>query len=188
MLNPFTSLEESFIRSSLVSKDDQEIADLLERPADEVRAFIDEITGGHASDRDMDVAKAKEEEFIRLQQKSRNRHTAKKEVRPKTIRKKIAAVDLDEEAFFEMKRQGRKKEKETLDKINREREQIKRDRDSRSILKTRIVDYSKMKSVRVDRTTVLFVPIDADPKKEIQKYNSTVANNVLRQKIKDSNF
>ena len=158
MTNPFSTLEIQLIRSSLSTKSDDEIAELLERPVEEIIEMINELTSGGAAERSNTVIEEKQK---REQEKLANK---KKAGRPVNDRKSVEA-EYEKKISkktntIEFKQAQRRKELEARE-INRK-------------FKTKQVDYSLMKSVRVNRTTHVWVPKEMPEKEAIKQYQKNI--------------
>lgn len=144
--NPFSPLEIQLIRSSLSTKTDQEIADLVECSVEDLRQLINEITGGGADERTIDVIKYQEE--CRQEKK-------KKKVKKKVQSHKQQLVDKSKTRLKERKDAENKWEKQRA---------INKGREDRRTYKTREIDMTKMISVRMDKRTCVLVERQATQK------------------------
>ncbi len=162
MTAPFESLEIQLVKSSLASRSDEELAGILERPVEEITALINELTGGQAEARTADISKMIDEKQQAINVK-------------KTQVKKIRHVD-EEKQKEKARSAERFKEKTSRIKIE---EQRKRERDlqfQRRSFKTREVDQSQMKHVRVNRTTYVQVPKDIPDEVAIANYHEHITS------------
>jgi len=158
MTNPFSSLEIQLIRASLANKSDEEIAELLERPVEEIVEKINELTSGGAADRSNEVANLKlKQEEEKLQKKKR----------PATV--KIERKVIEQQYENKAKKKTRSIEFEN----NQRRKQVEAMSVNRRF-KTRTIDYSNMKSVRVNRSTFVWVDKNVPDKEAIKKYNDNL--------------
>lgn len=158
MTNEFSTLEIQLIRSSLATKSDDEIAEVLERHVDDVREKINELTDGGADQRSKFIAEFK------VQQKQEKLASKKKAGRPVNDRK-VIEEDYDKKiskkaSTIEFKQAQRRKELEARE-INRK-------------YKTKQVDYSTMKSVRVNRNTHVWVPKEMPESEAIKQYQKNI--------------
>ena len=150
----FTSLEIQLIRSSLTNRTDEEIAELLERAVDEVREKVKEISEITPEQRQAEVIRFKADKKKRIARK------------PAVIKQK-KQVEKKEELNRTEKQQMQRK------RIIRHEEARKaelRKREERKTFRTRKVDYSKMKSVRVNRQTFVWVDKSISDAEAIRKY------------------
>lgn len=159
MTNEFSTLEIQLIRSSLATKSDDEIAEVLERHVDDVREKINELTGGGADQRSKFIA-----EFKVQQEQEKLANKKKKTGRPVNDRKVIEAAYekkiSKKTGTIEFKQAQRRKEVEAM-AVNRK-------------FKTRHVDYSTMKSVRVNRNTHVWVPKEMPESEAIKQYQKNI--------------
>jgi len=163
MNTQFSPLEVQLIRSSLSTKTDMEIAEVLERPVEEVRAKINEITGGAADERESDVKKYQEE---KAQARIKKAKPAKA---PKIIRKKEAPV--------------KKPEKQVdVEKVWEQQKAQARMREARLTFQTKPVDLTGMISVRIDHRTTIFVKPGTDIEQAKHNYQ---LQRLKQQAIKD---
>ncbi len=141
-MTPFTSLEIQLIRSSLATKTDDEIAELLERPAEEVSAAVNEI-GIDAGQRLADLQLYKDSQV--------------KKAKPKNVAVKKV---VKEEPQLIVKKELRKREQTRI--LNKQEQQRteRRKNEERRRYATRAVDYSKMKTVKVGKGIWVYVPVD----------------------------
>src|SRR5690606_39001890 len=95
-----SSLELQLIRSSLATKTDDELAELLERSVMEVRAKIDEITGGGAMVRN---ARVKEVQELVLQEKRMKQDKLKQKESARKKREEHRLNRLKEESAAKKK-------------------------------------------------------------------------------------
>jgi uncharacterized protein (DUF39 family) len=143
MENQLTSLDIQYLRASLNTKSDGELAATLEVSIETVRAKINEITGGKADERSLRIQKLNEELF-KLDQLQENRKRTKKLKSENTRRK----------------RERRELKKESMVSSLKIQQQIMMNRKIRSetgTKKTRVIDYSKLISVRIDHRTHMLV-------------------------------
>jgi hypothetical protein len=158
MTAPFEPLELQLIRSSLATRTDAELAEILERPVDAIRAKIDEITGGESASRDFEISKRREEADQRIEEKKR------KKVRDGYLKEK-----KQKEITYERKRKG----KDVVQYENRiRREQSPQNKK----YATREIDMSKMKYVRVNKTTHILVPVGTSDQDAIDQYHTNITS------------
>lgn len=163
MTNQLTSLEIQLIRSSLATKTNEEIAEILELPVEKVIAVIDELTNGEAEARLIDVQNYKNEQELKK----------KKVGRP---RSKMVEKGNDDDDIKRIKRPAK------IYEMEQERKKQKDAWEARQKLQTRVIDWGNMKSVRVDSKTVIFINKDDDPKEAIALYE---ANRMIVERKKD---
>lgn len=176
MSNQLSNLEIQLIRSSMATKTNEEIAELIERPVGEVVEFIDQITGGGASARTQRIIDAKSA-IARMEEEKRK---GKAKFKERVQRKK---VENDYEILERHKR-------DSATAIADHQKMLTRLRESRQTFKTRVTDYSKMKTVKVCKGTYVWVPLEADPAEVIRKYNQNRENQrdaALEKDIKNLN-
>lgn len=159
MTNDFSSLEIQLIRSSLTTKSDEEIAELLERPVEEVHEKINELTSGGAAERSLQVVELKQKVEQEKQKKK------KKKGRPVTVKKERIVIEKKYE-----EREIKTKKKVQFDE--RQRRAELENRQTHRKYKTRAIDYGEMKSVRVNKSTWIWVPKEMDEQKAIEHYHS----------------
>lgn len=170
-LKEFSALETQMIRSSLATKTDDEIAELLERTVGEVRAKIDEITGGGSLARNERVVEVKE--ILRKQQVEkvntrRNKEAAKE-------KRRIQAEQRNREKALTDRKD--KLEAERKEAINHQVRKNRQDWERRQTVKTRVIDWSQMKTVKISKGTYVQVPRDVPDAEAIAKYHHNLENN-----------
>ena len=132
-------MELQLIRSSLATKTDEELAELLERPVEEVRDKINELTDGAGDERSRDVSIWKQEQAKEKQKRSR-----KKEPNPDAIAR-------------ETRIQNKKKEQKKAHDQWEKQTTANKFRDDRRHYKTLPVDLKQMISVKLDDKTYAFI-------------------------------
>lgn len=128
----FSSLYIQFIKASLETKTDQQIAEVLEVPAETVTAKINELTGGQAENRNSKLMEA-----IMIQQKEATRQDSRR-------------------AFMEQQKAKKEQRAKEREERKRQEEVMKANRKARETartMKTRKIDYSQMMSVKIDSET-----------------------------------
>jgi len=136
----FSPLEIQLVRSSLATKTDQEIADLVETSVANVRELINEITGGNSDERYRDVEKYQEE-----------CRQEKKKKKPVTVK-----VPTDKQQLVDKTKARLKERKDAENKWEKQRA-INKGREHRRTYKTLEIDMTKMISVRMDKRTCVLV-------------------------------
>lgn len=158
---PFSPLEIQLIRSSLSTKTNEEIAELIEQPVETIKAYINEITGGTAEDRNNDVIRYQQEQALAKQRKSS---------KPK------------ENPHLENKVNSRKKERqEAENQWEKQRAQTKK-RDERRTYKTRKLDLENMISVKLDAKTIVLIEKQPTEKETQVLIDQARINYELRKK------
>lgn len=154
---PFDFLEDQFIRSSMSTKTDDEIALLLERSVEEIVQRMNELTNGAAAERNRDVELQREEDA-----KARKSKTARKDFQKQSKER-------------EEKRQEEHRKLKNVEEANRVRRQ--RQEQKRSC-KTVQRDWSDYRPVRVNHKTLVYIKNGEDPKKAIELYklNESIRN------------
>lgn len=179
------SIEElQVIRASLAKRTNEEIAEVLERPVADVIEAINDITGGQADERNSDILQQREEAASAAVARKQRRSIPTKtnpEFQKEQLRKLERQQLKQRAAAVEDQKYKRAQEREVL-RLKRRKEL-----DARSY-KTKKRDWSQLKSLRIDANTTILIPMDADPEQERRKYHANAANDVIRQKIKDSKF
>jgi hypothetical protein len=162
MIAPFSPLEIQLVRASLSTKSTEEISILLERSSDEVTELINDITNGKAEDRERDVRKYILEQLMVKQSKKSKPDTTLVNISEK--KRKERAVDesrknkrLEAERAWETQRLGYRK------------------REDQRKYKTRIVDQSKLITVKLDDKTWAQVEIQETKEKTEQLIKQTRA-------------
>lgn len=151
MEDNFTQLEIQLIRSSLSTKTDAQIAEILERSIADIRKAINVMTGGAADDREIDVKRFQEEQAA-----------AKIKVKKPAVRK----VKLKSK---EMKKAESPKAEKVRQAWEKQTAENKKKHD-RSIFKTIEVDLNKLISVKIDNKTTIFVKPGTDIELAKQNY------------------
>lgn len=142
-MQPFSYLDIQIIKASLGRKTDEQLAFITERPVEDVRAFIDEITGGESAQRNADAIAYQQERAAESKQ-----------------RKKLVKEIIKEEVESKRARKARERQ-ERLNMEERRRVEASRREDVRTY-KTREVNLSELQSVRIDHKTIVFVKPGSD--------------------------
>lgn len=141
-----------------MTKSNEEIAELLERPVDEIIEKINQLTDGNASQRTSDVNQFKLEQEEKKQRKK------------KAITRKVVTPSVSDDHKV-----ARRKSKEVrLGNAAEIRQAEKRRWEGHQKIKTREVDYSTMVSIKVGDKTWLQVPKGTDHKAAIALYKANV--------------
>jgi hypothetical protein len=140
MKNPLSAVELQLVKSSLTTKTDDEIAELLDRPVHEVVEIINTVTDGKADERTRDVLLYKKE----LENKNR-----------KKISK--SAADKKEREYQRSKKLERERERAEAERQWHAQRESFRKRESRSVFKTRKLDLENCISVKLDDKTYALV-------------------------------
>jgi hypothetical protein len=174
MTPEFTNIEIQLIRASLATKTDADIAEILERPVERVRDFINQITEGGAEARELRILdvkmiiKNKEVEASELRrQKELNLRKRQQEARNRHVR--------DTESAQREEKIEKENNRREANEVQRKRE--KTAWEERKSYKTRVIDWSKMKSVRVSKNTYVWVDKSVKDKDAIDKYYANLENN-----------
>jgi hypothetical protein len=172
MTNPFTNLETMLIRAKMDTHSDSELAEILERPAEEIHEYIDMITGGEANARSNQVQELKDRRHSENLELKRGRGSStSEEARNKRLKSIKETVDRNNERARE--KELDRKQRTIQAEIRKRNEERKRSNDmmnSRRTYKTKTVDYSQMRSVKVGKGTYIFIPKDADIKQAVESY------------------
>lgn len=164
MTQEFTPLEIQLIRSCLATKTDDEISELLERSPQDVRAQIDQITGGGGADRNQRVVDVKT--IIQKQQQEKiNSRVNKETARLKRLQKSKERNEL--KGVYEEKE---RKQRNRAERMSVQQKKQKTAWEERKTYKTRVIDYSKLKSVRVNKGTIVYVPKEMSNEDAIKQY------------------
>lgn len=147
------SLETQLIRASLFTRTDEEISSLIDVPVGEVSEYISKLMGS-----DIEL-----------------RETSLKQIKEDAVTKQNALDAQRNKQYQKQQKEAQKKERirEARVRIIQE-EQRKQKRtawEQRRTMKTRVIDYSKLKSVRIDSKTHVFVEPGADIEKIKSLYN-----------------
>jgi hypothetical protein len=154
----FTPLEIQLIKSSLATRSDQEIADLLERPIEQVRIKVEQISGVAPGERQLDVEFYKQE--LSTKKKPLSIGNVVKEKKVKEVSAKLQ----------------RYRERSAAIRKEHERKKEIAGRTSNRKLKSRNIDWSTMKSVRVNRSTFIYVDKTVDDMDAIKQYEYNQAH------------
>lgn len=158
------------IRASLATKTDTEIAELLEISVEDVREIINDITGGGAQARAQRIddvrevitknAKAKEEARVqKLHRQSKKRR------------------ELTEMQSIEKERESNdQRRRSEVAKQSAAQKQKTKEWEAKRSYKTRVIDYSVLKSVRVNRSTLIYVDKSIPDKQAIEQYYQNRSN------------
>lgn len=163
----FTPLEIQFIRSSLGTKTDAEIALTLECDIDQVHAQINAITGGEALVRSERIQKEREAVMRQLQEKENKK---KLQLEQKEQRRRQAEEKKKMNIQLKIKKQKEADEKRKRINIEEERQQQKKMRESRQRLQNRPLNLDQLISVRIDDRTHVFVKPGTDISKIKKQY------------------
>jgi hypothetical protein len=164
MTNPFSNIEAQLVRSSLTTKTDIELAELLERTVEEVHQFINELTGGGAQDRVSRIDEARSA-VSRIQEQKAAADRRKRETRTKRQetnerrRKEMEGISISEQ------RQRNHAEITAQQQRKRTQEWV-----AKRSYKTRTIDWAVMKTVQVAKGTYVVVPKDMSEKEAIDTY------------------
>lgn len=159
----FSTLEIQLILSCVATKTDEEIAELLEVAVEAITEKIREMTGEDPGERKKGI---EHERLTQAQEASRKRHVAA-ETKARTKRPK----DLEEEWL------AAKQELRRRDHARSEQKELKRKSDvrrweERRSFKTKKVDYTEMKTIRVDDRTMIVIPKSANTTEAIALYQA----------------
>jgi hypothetical protein len=160
--NIFSSLDIQFIRASLSSKTDEEIAEILDKPVALVRTRINEMTG-MAGQRQTEI-------LLKNEEASRKAHA---ELQAKKINRRIREQKAEEhQDKLEKEEKKERKRKERLKHSNIVEAQYvaRQQRNDRRKFKTIPIDLAKLISVKIDKKTTLFVKPGTDIKKVREQY------------------
>lgn len=148
MIEELSPVELQIIKGLLSTKTDQEIADIMEVPAEVIHSFISELTSG-TEERNEQINKIIESRLL-----SEKNVTRKSQVEKEQVVKE---------------KEKRKQQKESN---LREVERIKRSRMRESSRKYKTIDQdlSKMISVKIDSKTTVFVKPGTDIEKIKKQY------------------
>lgn len=187
MTTPFSIQELQLVRGSLSSKTDEEIAQILERPIEDIIEVIDDITHGQATERQLEVVRGREEAT-----RKRIRQKPKKVAQPKKQDAPNVAADREAERQAERKKLAERaaaKEKEKRKAANiEEAKRVMRNRELQArAYKTKTRDWSQYRSVRVDKHTHIMVHKDEDSKEAIKRYKANLPKDSMHQKIRNTN-
>lgn len=160
MAEPLTLLEEQLIRASLDNRTDQEISDLIERPQDEVRMIIEEILGEAAATRNENIVS------------SRNVKSVVKVKKEKPVIEKKKEISRDAQL---------KQQRRSQDQMRAQSKFEQSLRSQNRVFKSKHVDYDTMRSVKVNRSTYIWVGPDVTDKQALEKYQQN-------QKLYKKNF
>lgn len=163
MAYQFSSLDIQLIRSSLATKTNEQIADILEAPLDVVIKKISELYPGSAAERQVAV-KAKQADIER-----------KKIIKEKELAEKKRRKRLREEERIRTEKE--KKDRFSRDSLAEKRRRELATRSDRRVYATRNQNLDKKISVRIDAKTHLFV----DPGADIEKIKKFYAKNVMHK-------
>lgn len=164
MKDHFTSLEIQLIRSSLAIRTDDEISELLERPSEDVVNKINEITGGGAYERNIRILEVRD--ILKKQQEEKTNLRVKKE--SDRLKRQQAAIER-----HSIKRDHEEKEfakRNSAEAKMAEHHRRRAVREASQAYKTREVDWSIMKSIRVSRNTLVVVPKEMTEEEAIEQY------------------
>lgn len=141
----FTPLETRLLRQLMTSKPDEEIALVLDRPVEEVRTQIRELTGGISPYNQRQVDK----EAVRQNRKARAATACRLQ-------------QVNEELTRQQERRlSRQRDQEAAQK-RKQREQPQ--------YETRAVDLSQLREVRIDAKTCIYIRPGQDPVAEKKNY------------------
>lgn len=169
MENDFSLLEMRMIQRMITKYPVADIAELVERPVQVVNNYINHFVEG--------------KDIITCQQRIDEKEKIKKQQKDwKILKKKKAQAEQDDIL-------ARKKELVRI-KRAREHEAIQKRKRAEPVLKTRSQNFSKMRSIRIDHKTIIFVKPDQDleqiRKKYLQdlKFSAPVAANSKNVEVK----
>lgn len=180
----FSIQELQLIRGSLSRRTNEEIAEILERSVEDVIEAINDITGGQATERQLAIDEQRRSQIKPARTRS-PRPSVPKPVNPRIEEEKRRKLERKQLAERAAEKEREKRKLAAQREADRQK-RLKQIADK--AFKTKIRDWSKYRSVRADKNTMIMVPIGEDPKEAVRRYKANVAENVMRQKIKDSNF
>lgn len=189
----FSNLEISLIKSSLTTKTDEELAELLECPVQQVHDYINELTDGNASDRQSDVLKYRAEKAAEREQKRAKssglaaalREKKKAEKQAQKLRERKESEAQKEQR---LKKQGKAKAADISRQIQQNRAAAA-DRERNRVYKTRTIDYLRLISIRLDEKTWAQIEVQDTPEKTqalIDQTRATYEANKTLNKIKNN--
>lgn len=149
MVNEFNDIERVLISQNLVRLTDEQIADIIGKPVDAVRQYINNITGGGTIRISKSQKKQKREKINvpKVKNSPAKKHLVK-------VNKELA-------------------ERQTRISPTQIREKLKADRKmqlEKETFKTQQVDYTKMISVRIDHRTTIYIKPGQDPEEARKRY------------------
>jgi hypothetical protein len=163
-MDNFTTIEMHFLRASLESKSDGEIAALLERTIEEVHDKINEITDGGAEARSVSIQQHREHCFLKTKAAINEKALAKQ--------KRIEEREQKARMRSEQKEKDKKEAREKSARMQTEshRQHQKKQTESRRTYKTRVVNIQELVSVKIDSKTTVFVSPGTDIEKVKKQY------------------
>lgn len=168
----FSPLEIQLVRSSLSTKTNEEIAELLERSMEDVIELINDITGGKAEERTQDVAvfiEEKQREVLRKKQEKKKKiPPAGRNIRRPQDKPKVntrTKERLEAEKGWMIQREA-----------HRKREDVRK-------YKTREIDFTKTISVKLDDKTYAQVEPQETKEKTDQLIALVIANYNLNKTL-----
>lgn len=181
MPDQLTTLDIQFIKASLSTRTDQEIADVLEVPAETVRSAIRDITNGDANNRSAQIEQARAERQLATEQvKAARLRQRQEEARIRQEQKQRARAEKNAERLASQKRtktdlaakekaERRKRENQAVINRNEAHRVQSRRREEQRRYPTRVIDWSRHRSYRIDEKTTIFLPVDMNDRQR-EKY------------------
>lgn len=181
MPDQLTTLDIQFIKASLSTRTDQEIAVVLELPVESVRTVINDLTEGRAQQRDADIEKARMEKELatekikktrlaQMQEQARIRREQKERDRAEKNAERLASQKRTKtDLAAKEKAERRKREKQAVINRNEAHRVQSRRREEQRRYPTRVIDWSRHRSYRIDEKTTIFLPVDMNDRQR-EKY------------------
>lgn len=163
MAYSFSTLDIQLIRSSLATKTNEQIAEILEAPLEDVIKKIGELYPGGVSERQVAV-KAKQADI------ERKRMQKERDLIEKRRRKRLREEE-------KIRTEKAKKDRFSRDSLAEKRRKELALRNDRKVYATRNQNLDKKISVRIDAKTHIFV----DPGADIEKIKKFYAKNVMNK-------
>lgn len=143
MIENLSSIEVALVKSSLLTKTDEELAEVLELPVEQVTELISAMMGEDLKIRISTLARNKQESEMK------NAANIKRQARKEYVKTQKLSDDT------RVKRSRRDASVRQAQEDLRKKQVAKRE--AKRAFKTRTIDYSKMKTVKVDRNTYVWV-------------------------------
>lgn len=200
---PFSITELQVIRENIGVKNNQELADLIHRPINDIQEVVTDIG------REKPVKQIlRQQKLLDQQNQAKERHALlpgpAKQV--PIIKEKPVPIKKEKPVVIKEKKLPAKKERELkpvkektrtqqvkdarkLQRNLEEKRMVEKDRlQQRKVFKDKRPDYTTMKSVRIDSKTIIYINKNEDPQVAIKRYNANNCNDIMRMKIRDSKF
>lgn len=151
----FSALDLQFISASLSSRTDEEIAEILDKPVELIRAKINDMTG---------MAGQRQQEMVEKKRLQEAAMSVKRRSKEKQAEERQQKLEKKEKREKTNKREHAQRNREHRAQLDRQQSRMTRR------YATRQIDFSSLRSLRIDNKTTVFLEPGDDPEKVKEKY------------------